>query len=257
MKEFLRGKKLGLALGGGAARGMAHIGVIQAFIDEGIKFDYIAGTSIGSMIGAAYAAGADWSKVRQGALDAKVTDLMRWKRGEFGYDSGTIREMVVNSIGEKDFSELEIPYAAVATNLNYGSERIFMTGNVADAVQASCLIPGLFVPVMDIDGSILVDGGVVNNIPSRIVREMGADFVFAVDLHGGLPEFDFQLETRPFEVLYATFLIVIRRNSVDGHRHANQLILPKLNKFPLYSLSGTEEMIEEGYKAAKKVLDSL
>lgn len=177
--------KIGLALGSGSARGLAHIGVIRALRDADIQVDYVVGTSIGALVGAVYAAGKidslhsaylamDWKKIayffdvvfpKSGIIDGKkVADFMR--------------EYVHSSLIE----ELPMPFKAVATDFGSGEEVIFETGDLIEAVRASISVPGIFTPVR-MHGRVLIDGGLVNPVPVNVVRNMGADIVIAVDLN--------------------------------------------------------------------------
>jgi NTE family protein len=180
---MMRRPKLGIALGSGSARGWAHIGVLLALTEEGIVVDYVAGCSMGAMVGAAFAAGRidelqtwalalDWRRV-VGLLDVGL-----WG-GVFKGDR--LIKMFQGQFVECQFSELPMPFAAVATDLATGNELWLREGRVCDAVRASCTIPGLFRPVLR-DGRYVVDGSVVNPIPVSLCRAMGAEVVIAVDL---------------------------------------------------------------------------
>ena len=182
--------KIGLALGSGSARGLAHIGVIRALKDARIHIDYVAGTSIGAAIGAVYASGKldsmqdaylamDWKKIayffdvvfpKSGIIDGKkVTDFMR------------------EYVHSDKIEELPLPFKAVATELNSGEEVVLETGDVIDAVRASISVPGMLTPVRR-NGRVLVDGGLVNPVPVNVARAMGADIVIAVDINHGIVE---------------------------------------------------------------------
>jgi NTE family protein len=180
--------KIGLALGSGSARGWAHIGVIRALSETGIKIDYIAGTSIGSVVGSVFAAGninaleevavqLDWKQI------AYLFDVVLPKSGLI--DGKKVAGFVQNHLGKTNIEELPIPFCAVSTDLNTGDEVVIGEGDIIEAVRASISIPGIFTPVRN-NGSILVDGGLVNPVPVSVVREMGADFVIAVDLSRGI-----------------------------------------------------------------------
>jgi NTE family protein len=177
-------RKIGLALGSGSARGWAHIGVIRALSEAGIRVDYVAGTSIGALVGAVYAAGnidtleevvleLDWKQI------AYFFDVVFPKSGLI--DGKKVADFVRNHVQEKNIEELVIPFRAVSTDLATGREVVLNQGDIIEAVRASISVPGIFTPVKR-DGAILVDGGMVNPIPVSVVREMGADFVIAVDL---------------------------------------------------------------------------
>jgi NTE family protein len=175
--------KLGIALGSGSARGWAHIGVLRALTERGIAPDFVAGCSMGAMVGAAFAAGRieqletwalslDWRRV-VGLVDVGL------RGGVFKGDR--LLNLFQGHFVECPFSELSVPFAAVATDLATGQEVWLRDGNVSDAVRASCTVPGLFRPVLH-EGRYLVDGSVVNPIPVSLCRAMGAQIVIAVDL---------------------------------------------------------------------------
>jgi NTE family protein len=174
---------LGIALGSGSARGWAHIGVLRALTEAGITPDFVAGCSMGAMVGAAFAAG----RIEQ--LEAWALSL-DWRRvvglADVGLRGGLIKgdrllNLYQGQFVQCPFSELSIPFAAVATDLATGQEVWLRDGKVSDAVRASCTVPGLFKPVLR-DGRYLVDGSVVNPIPVSLCRAMGAEIVIAVDL---------------------------------------------------------------------------
>ncbi|GAC32816.1 patatin-like phospholipase RssA [Paraglaciecola polaris] len=176
--------KIGIALGSGAARGWAHIGVIQALEELGIKIDVVAGCSIGAYVGAAY------SSNKLAPLEEWVRSLTEWQvfalMGVGLYRGGLVSGLKVfkalqDNFSEETFEELCKPFACVATDLYSGREINFLTGSVVDAVRASCAIPGLFPPTTFNDRW-LVDGGVVNPVPVNLCRHLGADIVFAVNL---------------------------------------------------------------------------
>jgi len=179
--------KIGFALGAGSARGWAHIGVLRALTDAGIKPDLIAGCSVGAFVGAAYSAG------RLDQLEAWALALDRrrmFKLADFGLRGGLIKgervsEVFREQFVECEFSELPIQVAAVATDLHSGQEIWLREGRVSTAISASIAVPGLFRPVL-YDGRYLVDGSVVNPIPVSLCRAMGADIVLAVDLGSDL-----------------------------------------------------------------------
>jgi NTE family protein len=179
-------KKIGLALGGGAARGLAHIGVLEILDREGIPIDYIAGTSSGAIIGALYAAGVKPAVIKEYVLNfdnpkrRKLLDLSLPKSG-FVQGEKIIEEMKNLMGGDKTFAELNIPFACVACDIMRGEEVIIKHGSVCDGVHASIAIPILFKTVK-LDGRYLVDGGLVNEVPTRVVRHLGADFVIAVNV---------------------------------------------------------------------------
>jgi len=182
-----RRPRIGFALGAGSARGWAHIGVLRALSDAGIKPDLIAGCSVGAFVGAAFAAG----RLEQVEAFALGVDRRRMLQlADFGWRGGLIKGERINEVFreqfvESEFSDLPIPLAAVATDLHSGQEVWLREGKVSDAVAASIAVPGLFRPVLHQE-RYLVDGSVVNPIPVSLCRAMGADIVLAVDLGSDL-----------------------------------------------------------------------
>ena len=181
-----RKPRIGLALGTGSARGWAHIGAIRALEERGIKADLVCGTSIGALVGAAYASG------ELDRLEAWVTGLA-WTKVvrlmDLTWRGGLIRGQRLFTLfrtifQDRDIDSLPIPYGAVATELYSGRELWLRQGNLLDAVRASCALPGLFTPVIR-DNVVLVDGGLVNPVPVSMCRALGAELVIAVDLSWG------------------------------------------------------------------------
>ena len=187
-----KGLKFGLALGSGSARGMAHIGVIQILEAYHIPIDMIAGTSIGSVVGAVYATGASVGKMKKAALamkHRKTFGLFDPTIPRSGLISGNRAEEILNSIAlqDKTFDDLKIPFTAVATDIKSGAKVILNQGSVIKAVRASISIPGIFTPVKYQD-YYLVDGGLVDPVPVDVVEKMGADIIIAVSLTEKTPK---------------------------------------------------------------------
>jgi len=179
--------RIGLALGGGSARGWAHIGVIRALADAGIEPDIVCGTSIGALVGAAYV-DDDLDRLEAWVRSLKLQTVVSFL--DFSLNGGLIKgdkliEFFRSHFVDRDISELPRPFGAVATDLQRGREVWLREGRVSDAVHASIALPGLFTPVRR-DGSWLVDGGLVNPVPVSLCRAMGADVVIAVDLNSDL-----------------------------------------------------------------------
>jgi len=179
-------RKVGLALSGGGARGLAHIGVLKVLEQEGVPIDCLAGTSMGGLIAAGYAAGLspnflEQEALRMGSLRRLLTlaDPSLPRRGLF--EGQKVRQYLVGHLGDRTFDDLRLPLALVTVDLNSGREVILREGRVADAVRATVALPGIFTPV-EWDGQLLVDGGLLDNLPADAVRQMGADVVIAVDV---------------------------------------------------------------------------
>ena len=238
--------KLGLALSGGGTRGLAHIGVLKAFEEEHIKFDCVAGTSAGSLIGAMYCAGVSCEQMIEAAKQVKHKELI----GKFVIhsDSGNIAKLANRLLADKTFKQLSVPFAAVAVDISDGQEVVLNKGSVAKAVSASCAVPALFKPV-EIDGMVLVDGGLLNNMPADVCRSMGAEIVISVDLnhHRGSGTTSKKLK----DTLIATWNITTKSTMYKGSHNSDLVIEPELTEYKNTSLKYIDQMVNEGYRAAK------
>jgi NTE family protein len=246
-------KRVGLALGGGAARGAAHIGVIQVLEREGIAVDCVAGTSVGSAVGAAYAAGLGGDRLLDIALHLRWWHIARpvWPRyGDLSF--APLERYLVRTLGDLTFADLRLPFACVAWDLDKCEPAVLRQGRLALAVRASCSVPGVVVPV-EIDGRLLADGGVVNNLPISVVRELGAEAVIAVSLHAPLGR-------RPRnrrEILEITFDTLITRAGDDA-ASADVHIPVRLTGFEsLVRLSRLRQMAQAGRDAAEQALPAI
>ena len=239
--------KLGLALSGGGTRGFAHIGVLQAFKEERIKFDCVAGTSAGSLIGAMYCADVTCEQMIEVAKQVTRKEIL----GKFliNSDSGNIAKVANRLLADKTFKQLSVPFAAVAVDISDGQEVWLTKGSVAEAVSASCAVPALFKPV-EIDGMVLVDGGLLNNMPADVCRSMGAEIVIGVDLnhHRGSGTKSRKLK----DTLVATWDITTKSTMYKGIMSSDLVIEPELLEFKRTSLQHIDQMVEEGYRAAKE-----
>src|SRR6185369_14920853 len=177
--------RIGLALSGGAARGMAHVGVLRALVENDVSIDCIAGTSAGSIVGGAYAAGMSLDEIRGFGRTLRWRDIGRVTMSRLGIQSNERLEQYLRArLPVTKFEELQIPFAAVATELKTGMAVVMRDeGDVPFAIRASCAIPGWYVPVTDEQGRQLVDGGLVAVIPASVARSFGADMVIAVDVN--------------------------------------------------------------------------
>ncbi len=183
-----RAPRLGLVLGSGSARGWAHIGVLQVLEEEGLRPDVVCGASIGALVGAAYAAG-ELPRFAQWVQSLGMREVFGFM--DFNLSGGMLKGEKLIAFWRRNFADFGIeaspvPFAAVATDLHSGAEVWLREGSIADAVRASIALPGLFTPVQREDGRILVDGGIVNPVPTSLARAMGADIVIAVDLNADI-----------------------------------------------------------------------
>lgn len=247
-------KKVGLALSGGSVRGAAHLGVLEVLEREGVRPAYVAGVSAGSAVGAAYCAGLDLGEIKRIASDLQWRKLGRVTRPRLGFlDGRRLEEYVDEIIGPLRFEELEIPLATVAVDIVRGELVVLKEGPVAPAVRASCALPGVFTPV-ERGEQMLVDGGVLNNLPVSVVRDMGADYVIAVDL---LPPAIWG--SRPqnlFEMFYLSFYTLMRAAHSEASE-ADCLIVPAIGQFNWVDFSQVGALIEKGREAAEAEIEQI
>jgi NTE family protein len=248
-------KQVGLALSGGAARGFAHIGVIKVLQQHGIPVDCVAGTSVGSIVGALFCAGYRWERMLEIAEELKWRELVRPTLSGLGLvKADRLERFIGRLLGEMTFEELETPFSAVVVDIARAEEIVFSTGSVARAVRASASVPGIFEPLIDGDTA-LVDGGVKNNLPSLVVRSMGADRVIAVDLNAQRPHVEVPVNL--LDVSYRSFATLLDTTSAAGRKDADILIQPDLRDFSYHDLSQADSLVERGEAAALGFLKKL
>ncbi len=247
-------KKIGLALSGGAVLGVAHLGVIKVLEEHHIPIDLIAGTSAGSLAGALLAAGYTSDQMFQLVQSLTWGKISKVTIPKMGLLNSKLLERFVDcELGRIDISELPKPYAAVAVDLTTGKQVVFRDGPVSEAVRASCTIPGVFSPLVRGD-QVLVDGGVLNFLPTDVVRQMGADYVIAVKLMPGVV-----YEKRPeniLQVLMNSFQLVISQiaeHAPDG----NTTIVPDLSGLNPHDFHQAETLFERGYRAAADAIEKI
>lgn len=245
-------KQVGLALGGGAARGLAHIGVLSALEDNNIPIDYIAGTSMGSMIGAAYSAGVEVPQLLAIAAETGWLDISRPKWPRHGLLSfAKMEQWVAKLIGDVDVRDLPIPFAAVATDIETGERVILREGPLGKVIRASCSVPGFVEPV-EFQGRLLSDGGISDNLPDSAVRLLGADYVIGVDVFA--PAFRSYLG--PFGAMLAALETLVQ-HAGGGDLDADCLIIPKLVGKSFIRLSKFDELIDAGRQATLEMLPTI
>ena len=249
-----RAPKIGLALSGGGARGFTHIGALRAFEEAGFKFDMIAGTSAGSIVGALYSYGVPLQSIEGAAEYLKVEDI---RDSTFIFSTSNpsnIEAIMRNLIGDAMFSDLKIPFCAVTCDLVSGQEIRLDRGGVARAVSASCCVPGIFKPVIWGEYH-LIDGGIKNVLPADVVREMGADFVVGVEVNSTRGIGTESLKT--LDVFKAAMRMAIAGNGKIGLKNSDIVILPDTRKYKSSSKDGYQDMIAEGYRAAKEAVPEI
>lgn len=257
-QKVLRPVRIGLALGGGAARGFAHIGVIKVLEAQGINPDIIVGTSAGSVVGAMYAAGNNGFALQKMALEMDEATISDWSLPFFSKSSGVLKGEALQSyvnkmVGQLSIEKLKKPFGAVATDLNTGTPILFQRGNTGLAVRASSSVPGVFQPVK-INDRFYVDGGLVSPVPVRFAREMGADIVIAVNISSA-PEG--QAATSSLEVLMQTFTIMGQSLNQFELKNADIVIKPDLPSMKGSDFNGRNLAILAGEKAALSVIAEL
>ena len=240
--------KIGLALGGGAFRGLAHIGVLQVMEEYGVPIHMIAGTSMGALVGGVYCSGMNMHLVERYVYTIEERDLIDMTIPRTGFIAGQRIELLIKTLtGNRSFQDLKIPFAAVAADVEKGQPVVLTEGKVYEAIRASISIPGVFKPVMR-DGRMLVDGGIVARVPTDTVRDMGADFVISVDVgyHGGETKCDgiVSIMMQAFAVM-EWHIIKERVNTSDIN------IVPALGHINMASIAQAEETIEIGRQAAR------
>ena len=252
--RVLKAPKVALALGGGAARGFAHIGVIQVLEENGIKVDLVAGTSAGSLVAALYASGKsgqDMAKLAESMDEGAITD---WNFPLKGLIKGeALARYVRQQTGGKTIEQLPVPLGIVATNLHDGSGVLFRSGDLGLAVRASSAVPAVFQPV-EIGARTFVDGGLVAPVPVRYARQMGAEVVIAIDISS--PP-DAKTKTDPFSMLMQTVAIMGRSINSLELREAEVVLRPDLNGVASSDFSARKQAIAAGRAAAQALLPRL
>ncbi len=246
---------IGLALGGGMARGCAHVGVLRELEKNQIPIDLIAGVSVGSLIGGAYAAGLTPDQIEQLALNISWNDLGRVTISKLGfYNSQRTEDYVSKHFPITEFDQTRIPFGAVATDLQTGKMVIFTEGSLPLAIRASCAMPVFYTPVT-VNGRLMVDGGLVGHIPASVARLMGADIVIAIDVnsqHLPIPE-----PTHMFTVMSQALAIMGRSAVQYLYADADIVVRPQIERVRPDDLSKAAEMIAAGEEAARRVIPKI
>jgi NTE family protein len=243
---------VGLALGGGFARGFAHLGVLQVLEQNRIPISFIAGTSVGSILGAAYASGAPLARIIATCRTLRFRDIARWRVSRLGLASNhRLGDLIEQVFESKCFEDLQIPMAVVATDLANGEPVVFTHGNLCEAIRASCAFPGLFEPVQ-IGTRYLADGGLVAQVPTCAARELGATRVIGVsvgleDGHRGAPSNIFQVVCRAVSAAQKHQLEI-------WERHADLVLRPDVQSLAWDDFDRADEAIEAGAAAARRAL---
>ena len=250
--EAKRIPAIGIALGGGFARGIAHIGVLKVLEEEGIPVRMVAGTSVGAIMGAAYCSGLTIAELEELAHRVRFTTFARWTLSRYGF--ATNDRMVAflqKTLKVHTFQELRIPLGVTATDFNTGEGAVFSSGAIIDPVRASCAYPGMFLPV-DIGGRWLVDGMLSHPVPTRPLRTMGAERVLAVHLRG-----QWSKTTAPghlFDVIGQSFAIAQDTMSSVWRSAADVVIEPDVAGFDYDDFKRADELVRVGEVAMRRAL---
>src|SRR5690349_15594888 len=238
--------RIALVLGGGAAKGFAHIGVIKALESQGIHPDIIAGTSAGSVVGALYASGINGFELQRIALDIKESAFSDWSLPDRGFLRGeALQEFVNKTVQNRPLEKLNTPIGVVATDLQTGESMVFQRGDTGMAVRASSAVPGLFQPV-HINGREYVDGGLASPLPVKTARRMGADLVIASDI-SAKPALGKVLDT--VDVLLQTFKIMGNAIANEERLDADVVVKPDITRLNSTDFESRHLAILEGERA--------
>lgn len=257
----MKDKKIGLALGSGGARGVAHIGIIKALEEEGIKPDYITGCSMGAVVGACYAAGMTADEMKEAVMQIKPINLIdvNLNLRQSVLKGNKVYDMLIQKIGSVRFDELKIPFQCVASDMLSNKLILLKEGEVATAVRASSAIPLVFSPVKYED-KLLIDGGVLCRIPVEQVRDMGADVVIAVDVLDN---------TRAPAEKVSGFIATMTRvyDMIDNNRtdYFKQIVtddktlwlVPEMEGLSQYKIKGLDTAYTEGYELTKQLMPQI
>ncbi len=245
-------KRVGLALGGGVARGLAHIGVLAAFEEHDIPVDYVSGTSMGAMVGAAYCAGIEIPQLLEIASSSswrRISSLTWPHQGLLSFQK--MEAWMIDTIGDMDVRDLVIPFAAMATDIETGDPFMLREGPVAKVVRISCSVPGVVEPVQ-YHGRLLCDGGISDNLPVDAARQLGAEYVIGVDVFSPV----YRSYLGPIGVAMAALETLVQ-NAGAGSQAADCVIVPDLVGKSYLRLSKYDDLIEAGRNAALDMIPTI
>jgi NTE family protein len=251
-------KKIGLALSGGGARGFSHVGVLKALVENDIPIDLVAGTSAGSFVGGAFAAGMTPDEIIEIGRKISWFGVAGFSYSPRGLlSNATLGTFISTHFPVTRFEDLKLPFAAVACDLETGEEIVLRDeGDLATAIRASCAIPGVFVPVTGVDGRTLIDGGVVSPMPTGPARDLGADIVIAVDLltcgstYWGRP-------STLLGMFFQSAMMMLRTASKNQHYRADIVIEPQIAHIRPDEIAKRDELVALGEKAALEKIDEI
>lgn len=239
--------KIGLVLSGGGTRGFAHLGAIKAFEEYGLKFDFVSGTSAGSLVGAFYASGMKFEDMLNIARKIDEKDIRTSKLVFVPSKTDGIEKVITDNLGDINIEDLKIPFTATAVDLKSTDEICLTKGNLAKAVAASCCVPAIFQPV-EHNNRLLCDGGLRNTMPADIPKIFGCDYVVAIDVNKSrLYGTD---STKLVDVVMCSVRILMESNVFKGYEYSDIVLRPETKRFRSTKTEGWLDMIEEGYREA-------
>jgi NTE family protein len=246
--------RTGLALGGGAVLGAAHIGLLRALEEWGVQVDYVAGTSAGALVGALYAFGLSSRDMEEITHDLNWFDISGLALSRYSLlTNKKMTKLIKRHLGEVNIEDARLPLAVVAADVG-SAERVVLTrGSLSEALRASTAIPGVFEPV-EIDGRLLLDGGVLENLPVTPLRDLGAEFIIASDLHTGR---QYHRPRGIIELLLNVNEMVLSNMARLHNRNVDWLFAPDLTAFNPVDTGQTADLIATGYEQACRMLDRL
>lgn len=246
--------KVGLALGSGGARGFAHLGVMKVLLDKGVPIDFIAGSSMGALVGCFYAAGSDIERLYKLSKVFKRKYYLDFTVPKMGFIAGKrVKELIRIFTYGRNLEDLDLPVCVVATDLMTGEKVVFSDGPIAEAVRASISIPGILVPEK-YKGKLLVDGGVVDRIPVSVVKEMGADIVIAVDVSRVKRSTEI---TTIFDVIMQSIDIMQMELVTNRAIASDVMIRPRVEMFSSRAFTNITDIIKIGEEEAEKQIDKV
>ena len=234
---------------------MAHVGILKALLEEGIPIDYVAGTSVGAVIGAMYCSGVSVKELEELAALVRFRDFARWTVSRFGFCSNDRMEPFLGKLLKcATFEDLKVPLAVTATDFTTGDPVIFRSGRLVDAIRASCAYPGMFLPV-EINGRLLIDGLLAHPVPTQPLREMGAERVIGVYLSGGWAKRNGPRHV--FDVIGQCFSIAQDKMCTTWQSYADITLMPNVSEFGYDEFVRSPQMISAGEASARAAMTEL
>ena len=221
---------------------------------QNIKFDYIAGTSIGSIMGAMLSYGLTSNQMQEIATSIRVKDIRKSKIPLMPSSTAAIEEIIINTVGDINIEDLKTPFCAVAVDMITGNEVDITKGNLAKALAGSCAVPTVFHAV-EFEDKLLFEGGLQNTIPADVLRRLGCDAVISIDINS--TRGNGAKSTKYFDLILASVDIMMKSNAIKGYLNSDLIIKPDLKRFRASKVDGMLEMIEEGYRATKEKMPEI